>query len=457
MFHLIPLMILALALAACSSELTAPPADGGNDAATLPEGAMRPDGATLDDATADLGTGQTLCRSNTECDDQIPCTEDMCAATSAGGRACRHIPRLAMCQPGETCDVAGGRCAPGYRCTTDDECRNHFRQECLANSVCDPVARVCVLERLSCDDGIVCTADSCVDSFRDTNGMFREGGCRHVQAPARCATGQTCDWRRGCVPGQICMSDADCRDSNQCTVREHCDPSVRICLYDLLDGDEDGEPPAVCGGNDCNDADRGIGPLARELCDGRDNNCNGQADESPRDCGRGMTCQGAGQPGATCRCTQPEVPGQFQRCLINGGVQQVCTDVRSDNAACGMNCRPCPMGSTCTAGRCVCGQVGQEYCEPSVSSDPPPACYDLRTDPQNCGECGVNCPRTSTGCQNGMCVCPAGETPCLIRRSLGSGIDSFVFCTNLQDDRGHCGMCNNPCLGGMTCREGACR
>jgi len=53
--------------------------------------------------------------------------------------------------------------------------------------------------------------------------------------------------------------------------------------------DEDGDGVSVCGG-DCNDADAGIHPGAPEICDGRDQDCDGVVDEGldgTVSCGRG--------------------------------------------------------------------------------------------------------------------------------------------------------------------------
>lgn len=58
---------------------------------------------------------------------------------------------------------------------------------------------------------------------------------------------------------------------------------------DDLDGD--GYVSVVCGGNDCNDDDPDIHPLADEICDGFDNNCDGQIDE-----GCGAVCTPSGDP-----------------------------------------------------------------------------------------------------------------------------------------------------------------
>jgi len=96
-----------------------------------------------------------------------------------------------------------------------------------------------------CDDDIGCTEDTCV-----------EGVCAHMPSNERCNNGQSCDLTvRGCVTGKTCGEDADCDDSESCTVEEHCQPSTRTCVFEVLDGDDDGVPPEVCGGSDPDDGD----------------------------------------------------------------------------------------------------------------------------------------------------------------------------------------------------------
>jgi len=54
---------------------------------------------------------------------------------------------------------------------------------------------------------------------------------------------------------------------------------VRVAWPASCDGDGDGVAAAACGGGDCDDANAQVGPGRDELCNGRDDDCDGAIDE----------------------------------------------------------------------------------------------------------------------------------------------------------------------------------
>lgn len=88
-----------------------------------------------------------------------------------------------------------------------------------------------------------------------------------------------------------CATDDDCPADgvSSCLSITNADGLIQICLpSDLcIDRDSDGfgEGPG-CRGKDCNDQDPGVYPGAPEYCDGKDNNCNGFADDNTVDTNR---------------------------------------------------------------------------------------------------------------------------------------------------------------------------
>ena len=107
------------------------------------------------------------------------------------------------------------------------------------------------------------------------------------------------------------------------------------CASEELDddsstGDADGDGWTIDGG-DCDDQDAEVNPGARELCDDRDNDCDGTSDEGcPPSCGDGIAagsneeCDGdddracPGQCSDHCACPATE-PGELEIHLIDVG------------------------------------------------------------------------------------------------------------------------------------------
>jgi ferredoxin len=100
----------------------------------------------------------------------------------------------------------------------------------------------------------------------------------------------------------------------------------------------------------------------------------------------------------------------------------VCVDLSSDLNNCGACGSVCPtglVGVACYQGECVrtsCPAALPDYCYPD---DPNPTfdhhCFDLTTDPNNCGSCGNVC--ASGECIDGTC------TPTLPETGSGSAVE----------------------------------
>ncbi|MEZ4299322.1 MAG: hypothetical protein R3B70_30510 [Polyangiaceae bacterium] len=93
------------------------------------------------------------------------------------------------------------------------------------------------------------------------------------------------------------------------------------------------------------------------------------------------------------------------------------------------------------------GNVIVENCEAGLVSCGG-QCVNLDTDPDNCGECGVDCGDDGVMCSGGVCGigpgCPGGFASC-------NGV-----CADLSSDPQHCGGCDIQCAPGATCSNNAC-
>jgi len=146
-----------------------------------------------------------------DCDDGNPCTDDACDLKSG----CVHSPNTAACEDGNQCTVndacAAGACKPGgplvckdNNVCTDDSCAPNVgclftsntvgctdNDACTTSDTCKDSA--CVPgPKLNCDDGNVCTDDSCSPA----------AGCVH--APV--ADNTPCGQDMKCVAGS-CLSN----------------------------------------------------------------------------------------------------------------------------------------------------------------------------------------------------------------------------------------------------------
>jgi hypothetical protein len=290
-----------------------------------------------------------------------------------------------------------------------------------------------------CDDVHGCTIDTC-----------SAGSCFHTVGPnsgnTACPTGMFCTLDQGCIAAPACASTADCKaiwNGDVCKTQIACDLPTSLCTFVPLDKDGDGHPPQVCGGDDCDDNDPDRFPGNPEVCDGKDNNCDGVIDNGldacggahcvdkmtdPQNCGTcGNTCP-SGPEGycsnGTCAClTLPNICGAS------------CVDLTSDNNNCGACGKGCAPSQTCESSTCKC--PSGDLCGM--------ACVDKMTDPQNCGTCGKTCTQGAS-CLAGTCgPCPPG-TPNTCNNA----------CVNLTNDVKNCGVCGKACAADENCTAGKC-
>jgi hypothetical protein len=151
-------------------------------------------------------------------------------------------------------------------------------------------------------------------------------------------------------------------------------PSDRTCYSSAAGSCQAGLTTCIAGALVC----VGAGPPSEEVCDGRDNNCNGVIDET--DPNLGKTCYTPGMAG--CDATTGVCVGE------------------------------CKLGAyVCTGGKLVCGGVvtpevevcdGKDNdCDGVIDNG-----IDTDTDPNNCGGCGHKCslPNAISVCIQGVCV-----------------------------------------------------
>lgn len=157
------------------------------------------------------------------------------------------------------------------------------------------------------------------------------------------------------------------------------------------------------------------------------------------------SCEQACAPEASCGAGSCVCPTPLAACGDS------CVDTASDDANCGACGNACVGGQTCEAGSCVC-PVGATLCSTQgltivddavAVGQTGQSCVDTSVDVKHCGACGNACAGGQT-CEQGSCVCPAGQTLCGDR------------CADPQSDTANCGACGSACGSGQLCNAGTC-
>jgi hypothetical protein len=170
---------------------------------------------------------------------------------------CPNIPGGADADHDGWCSGAGGDC-------NDDDATIYPG----APELCDGLDNDC---NGAVDDNPVCFVDA------DGDGWTVSGGdCDDADAAIHPGAPEVCDGKDNDCDGM--MDEGICDDGDPCTI-DFCQAGACMHVPDpTCDADMDGDGWSIRNG-DCDDMDPTVHPGAPEVCDGIDNDCNGQVDE----------------------------------------------------------------------------------------------------------------------------------------------------------------------------------
>jgi hypothetical protein len=357
------------------------------------------------------------------------CSADVaCAAGSACcGGTCADVQ-----SDSRNCGACGNACAAGRSC-----CNGACTDVATDTANCGACGGVCDFANGSprCTAGR-CATGTCAAGFGDCDGELANGcEANLAESPQHCST---CG--RACTAGANAATGCEAQLS---TSTAHCGGCGRACAGGA-------NATGVCVAGACAvTCSAGFAD-----CDGDPaNGCEVDARTSLAHCGAcGAACARANAPAACAAgmCTINNCNTGFGNC--DGNAANGCeTNIRLDQANCGVCGRACTGGQVCANGVCqaTCA-AGTSLCAG--------ACVDTATNPQHCGGCGRACGVTNgvAGCAAGSCTvasCNAGFGNCDGNAANGCEV-------NTGFDARNCGACGEACStanGTPSCATGTCR
>ncbi|MFO0595081.1 MAG: MopE-related protein [Myxococcaceae bacterium] len=334
------------------------------------------------------------------------------------------IAELQPCQEDERCETGLCDSVEG----APKVCLRPCTQGCRGSDVCTTLPGnryACVPERA----GLCKPCDSDADCPRAADRCITVGGTK--------------------VCGRDCSFDGTCPPTYTCTADHQCAPTSGTC--DCVAANAGQQVPCE---NDT-DAGRCLGvkvcepPVgfttcsakvpAGETCNGQDDDCDGMTDEDLGDAHCGV--------GECKRTTASCINGVPQACVPGQPTTEVCNG-KDDDCNGGID-------DNVQVTAEVCDGIDND-CDGQIDED-----WNLPSDPNNCGQCGLVCSVpggsvSSYACVAGTCgiaVCAMGRANC--NQQYADGCEVQV-----ASDPNHCGQCGRACVtpnATPACVVGSCR
>jgi hypothetical protein len=355
-----------------------------------------------------------ICNSDADCNDNNLCTADSCV-----NNMCLHveIPGCGVQECKKTCDcyeqygqnwenicpLMCPNCGNFWQCSEEGKCLEHCGQipadvwECVP--VCQP-EEICGNNIDDDCDGVV--DEGCGSCIPEGEGYIE--GDPAIPELLECCPGLTTI--SACIEEEICEIGEDgqlqCETSCACPnclcyVCTYCGDdkcgkgeNSCNCPKDCLDQDPCAVDSDGDGFNDCDDCapyDPAIGPGQPELCNGKDDNCNGLVDEGCNQC----VSEGDGYMGQDNLCCPGLMPvADCEEIPVN------CDPTDPDCVGYSCSCPKC-LCFVCT--KCGDGQCGpgENKCNCEQDCLVPGICESNK-------DCDDNDPCSIDSCINGLCV-----------------------------------------------------